>query len=107
MAPKTKPINTNPEWYKAYYDPSQYKVIYEWELDGHLISAGDLIRVKNMRETYKFRCVIHQYSTGKEWFECILSPHSQSNLGGSWHSFTLDRLKRHIVPKRRRRTSAK
>jgi hypothetical protein len=100
MAPKTKVVTSNAEWYLSGYNPDTHKVSYEWEVGGDLIKPGDLINIKHARGTFKFRCLVELLGTGRVWFDCLHSPNGASNLGGSWHSFELDKMKGKVKPRR-------
>lgn len=74
----------------------QYEI--EWKKD--IIKPGTLIKFKNDRGRYKFRCLAHNIKLDVTWVDCIDTKTLE------WRSFYVDRLIGVIKPKRSRRHKA-
>ena len=70
---------------------------FEFEFQGDTIVPKALIKFKNTRGIFKFRCIATNVTTGKTWIDCI-------NVDtGEWKSFYVEKLKGLVKPKRSRR----
>lgn len=99
MPPRTK--NTESvAWHlneTAYGFNDDICVKYELEFRGDLIKPGNLIKIKNDRATYKFRCLAHNIKLDSTWIDCM------DTSNGAWRSFRIDKIKCLVKPKRSRR----
>jgi hypothetical protein len=89
----------NPDawWQGAYAGIPHIIASYEFELDGDTILPKALIKFKNTRGSFKFRCVATNTQTGKTWIDCINAD------TGEWKSFYVEKLKGLVKPRRPRR----
>ncbi|WXW92589.1 oxidoreductase [Streptomyces phage Enygma] len=94
---RSKVKNPDAWWQQAYLGLDHIVPAFEFELDGEVILPKALIKFKNTRGTYKFRCVATNTKTGKTWIDCINAE------TGEWKSFYVERLKGLVKPKRSRR----
>lgn len=100
MPPKTKNTGSGLVWYlqeNAYLFNTNIVVQYELQFKDDLIKPGNLIKIKNDRATYKFRCFAHNVVEDETWIDCMDVDR------GSWHSFRIDKIKCLVKPKRSRR----
>lgn len=86
----------NPDawWQQAYSGIPHIIASYEFELDGDAILPKSLIKFKNTRGSFKFRCVATNTRTGKTWIDCINAD------TGEWKSFYVEKLKGLVKPRR-------
>lgn len=86
----------NPEaWWQGAYEAIPHIIAsYEFELDGDTILPKSLIKFKNTRGSFKFRCVATNTQTGKTWIDCINAD------TGEWKSFYVEKLKGLVKPRR-------
>lgn len=87
-------------WQNAYPANDDIHVQYELEFGKDLIKPGTKIRIKNDRNVYLFRCLAHNSRLDVTWIDCI------SADGAGWRSFSIDKLKCVVKPKRSRRKKA-
>lgn len=98
MAPpyKSKVANPNAWWEDAYGGIHNITVQWELKFEDDLIRPGNLIKIKNQRGNFKFRCVAHNIVMDITWIDCLDS-------GGAYRSFPIHNLKGIIKPKKSRR----
>lgn len=98
--PRNKNEGNGVSWWQkedAYLALDNIYVQYELEFGKDLIKAGDLIKIKNQRTTYRFRCLAHNISLEKTWIDCM-------DVGtGAWFSFRPEKIKCLVKPKKSRR----
>lgn len=87
-------------WDLAYEGVEHIEPVYEYAHNRDTLLPGTPIRIKNQRGIYLFRCVAENTRTGSKWIDC-LGPEKQ------WHSFTMDRIKGAVKPKKFRRKVSK
>ena len=100
MAPKFSTTPSVDQWWKKAYEGSsqhRFAVQYEITFNGEQIKPGTVIKLKNTRGTFKFRCLVNNVETGAEWFDCI------DCSTGEWRSFRVEKLKGIVKPKKSRR----
>lgn len=98
MPPKFKNNVTNPDawWQTAYQFNGDIDVQFELKFNDDLIKPGNLIKIKNQRGQYKFRCLAHNVKIDVTWIDCLDS-------AGAFCSFPIAKLVGLIKPKRSRR----
>ncbi|AXH67278.1 hypothetical protein SEA_WOFFORD_96 [Streptomyces phage Wofford] len=90
----------NPDswWQSGAYGGTPHIVpAFEFEFEGETIYPKALIKFKNTRGTFKFRCVATNIHTGKTWIDCINAD------TGEWKSFYVEKLKGPVKPRKTRR----
>lgn len=100
MAPKFSTTPSVDQWWKKAYEGAstgRFAVQYEIEFNGDLIKPGTIVKLKNMRGTFKWRCLVNNVETGAEWFDCI------DCETGEHRSFRVEKLKGVVKPKKSRR----
>ncbi len=101
MAPRAKNLaNPNAWWEQAYQNHPDIDAVYEYEIDGDVMTPGTKFKVKYHRGEFKFRCLATNSRTGKTWIDCI-------EIGSAFRSFYPEAIKGVVKPKRRRRTVKK
>lgn len=102
--PKTKKsVN---EWWNdrtAYVAHPHIVVQYELEFKKDVIRPGNQIKIKNLRSTFRFRCLAHNIKLDTTWIDCM-----DVNTG-EWRSFRPEQIRNLVKPKRsyRKRKNAK
>lgn len=99
MAPpfSKKPNNPDSWWQLAYHEREDIVVQFELEFGKDTIKTGTVLKMKNMRGTYKFRCLAHNVKTDATWLDCI------DMRTGEWRSFRVTKIRSVVKPKRSRR----
>lgn len=92
---KTSKVNTEP-----YAIHDHIHVDYELQFKKDLIKPGVIIKFKNHRSQFKFRCLVHNSKTQTSWIDAY-------EIGTyQFHSFSVERLLKVVKPKRSRRHKA-
>lgn len=74
---------------------------YEMEVDGHLISKDDIIKIHGEHGVkFKFNCIVTNTHNDVQWVDCF---ELDKGLIRSWRSFRPEQVKR--IPKRRKRVN--
>lgn len=100
MPPPTKTGKPETAWWlkeNAYTNCDYISVVYELEFGKDVIKPGDMIKIKNMRGTYRFRCVAHNIPMDVTWIDCM------DMENGAWCSFRIEKIKCLVKPKKSRR----
>lgn len=100
MAPRYSTTPSVDQWWKDAYDCEAHAhiaVTYEFEFNGEIIRPKTIIKMKNMRGQFKFRCIANNTRTGAMWIDCI------DCETGEWRSFRVEKLKGIVKPKKSRR----
>lgn len=71
---------------KAYWDNPEIYLIYELNVNGAVIQAGDPIRIKRQRGQFRFTRLVADIAQGKEWAECL------DMRSGKYRKFYLDQI---------------
>lgn len=74
--------------------------VHEFEFEGDAITVGSVLKFKDVRDTFKFRCLAHNKHTGTTWIDCYSVNTSELR------SFRVEKLKELVKPKRRRKVNA-
>lgn len=98
MAPPFRNSRDPDAWWKnAWKGTEHVSVLFEIECGKDIIKPGTLIKFKNQRGTFKFRCLAHNTRTDATWIDCIDVATSQ------YRAFDADKLKGIVKPKKSRR----
>jgi hypothetical protein len=97
MAPPFRNTRDIEAWWKNAYPGEHFDVQYEIAFHDELLTPGTLIKMKNLRGTFKFRCLVTNVKLDATWIDCI------DVDTGEWKSFHLSKLKGKVKPKRSRR----
>jgi hypothetical protein len=98
VAPKFSTSPSVDQWWKKAYDNVEHiHAQYSLEWNGETISPGTKIKFKNLRGTFKFRCLANNVETGSTWIDCVDCD------SGEWRSFRVEKLKGIVKPKKSRR----
>jgi len=82
---------------EPYSSYSYMHVDYEFQFKKDLIKPGVILKFKNHRSQFKFRCLVHNSRTGDSWIDAYEVGTYQ------FHSFYVDRLQKVVKLKRSRR----
>lgn len=88
---------------KKYTSQQQTHLVrqYEIEIDGYLISKGDIIKIQGQHGVkFRFDCLVTNTTNGVQWIDCF---ELYKGIVQSWRSFRPDMIKR--IPKRRKRVN--
>lgn len=97
MPPKSnKPARPDSWWQDAYGNSDHISVLWEIKHGEDIIKPGSLIKIKNQRGNFKFRCLAHNEVLDVTWLDCVDS-------GGAFRTFSAGSLKGLIKPKKSRR----
>jgi hypothetical protein len=99
MAPKHRYEPTSSDaWYKNAYRNSE-KVIpqFEFTCGKDVVKPGQLIRIKGIQGTFRFRCLATNIEQDVTWIDCI------ENKTGHFRAFYMDQFKGIVKPKKSRR----
>lgn len=96
---RAKAVNPNAWWERAWEDHDKVSAQFELEFRGDIIKPGNMIRIRNARGTFKFRCLAHNESLDVTWIECLDSQ-------GAYRAFHISKLNGLVKPKRSRRKKA-
>lgn len=100
MAPKHHygpPKDPNSWWKNAYQNSDKIVPTFEF-LDGKdLVKPGQLIRIKGMQGTFRFRCLATNTELDVTWIDCI------ENKTGHFRAFYVEQFKGIVKPKKSRR----
>lgn len=99
MAPPFKGGKANPNaWHEnAYLNNDDIDVQHELVFEGDAIKPGTIVRFKNTRGTFKFRCLAHNRVLDTTWLDVI------DCMTGEMRSFHLAKLKGPVKAKARRK----
>ena len=82
MAKKKKEYDRKP-----YHVNDDISVFYEIKYGKETINPGDLIKIKDVRGTFRFIRLAHNIKKDVTWIDCM------NNVTGEYRSFYIDRLK--------------
>jgi hypothetical protein len=78
---KIKAVELEPYWYNP-----DISLLYSLNHTSGMIEPGTLLKFKNDKNIYKFRCLVTNIKTGKEWIDVL------SVNGFGWSSFEPGKL---------------
>lgn len=79
--------NPNAWWDSAYKGNELIEAEFNVTIGKDELVPGVLIRFKNTRGTFKYRCVAWNVKTGKKWIDCL------DTKQGSCRSFYIEKFK--------------
>jgi signal peptidase I len=72
---------------KPYHVNDDISVFYEIKYGKDVIKPGDLIKIKDVRGTFRFIQLAHNINKDVTWIDCI------NNVTGEYRSFYIEKLK--------------
>ena len=84
-------------WKNAWSTHEHIHATFEIEFGKDIIKPGTIIKIKNERGTFKFRCLVHNSHLDVSWIDCFDTTTQQ------YRAFDVHRLKGIVKPKKSRR----
>jgi hypothetical protein len=96
MAPPHKKSPSVNKWFgNAWSGNDDISVQYELPFGNDIIRPGTPIKFKNVRGTFKFRCLAHNIQKDVTWIDCL-------DKEGAWRAFYVGKLKGPVKKRSRR-----
>lgn len=89
--------NPNAWWENAWADHEYIFPTFEFQSGNDTVRPGQLIKIKGVQGTFKFRCLATNTKKDVTWIECIETKTNQ------FRAFYIDRFNGIVKPKKSRR----